>query len=146
MLRRALGQVETWGLVGRDLAQLVERSHLTRKLVAPLTVEHVRAFIEFTKADRLGPLFHVAIATGLCQGELVGLRWKNVDLARGTLSMRHGLQRIDGQPTLVAPKTVLSRRTVILPGSAVTVLKMQRTGNWRSGCSRAPAGRTGAWP
>jgi integrase len=50
-----------------------------------------------------------------------------VDLATGTLAVRHAMQRIAGIPTLVEPKTTLSRRTVTLPSSTVAALKVQRT-------------------
>jgi integrase len=56
-----------------------------------------------------------AVATGLRQGELLGLRWSDVDLAAGSVTVRHPLQWIDGQPTLVETKTAKSRRTIPLP-------------------------------
>jgi len=126
VLRRALGQAMKWGLVARNVATLTEPPRSAKKPVQPLTAEQARAFLDFTKDDRLGPLFHVAITTGLRQGELFGLRWPDVDLAAGTLTVRHALQRINGKPTLVAPKTDKSRRTVTLPASAVAALREQR--------------------
>lgn len=90
-----------------------------------------------TREDRLGPLFHVAIVSGLRQGELFGLRWEDVDPSAGTLFVRHALQRIDGAPTLVEPKTALSLRTVTLPASAVAALRVQKD---RQTFERAHAG------
>lgn len=126
VLRRALGQALKWALVSRNVATLVDPPRSIKRPVAPLSAEHARAFIAHTAGDRLGPLFHVAIASGLRQGELFGLRWQDVDLAAGTLYVRHALQRIDGALTLVEPKTALSRRTVTLPASAVAALRTQR--------------------
>jgi integrase len=126
VLRRALGQALKWGLVSRNVATLVDPPRSVKKPVAPLTAEQARAFIAFTADDRLGPLFHVAIASGLRQGELFGLRWQDVDVTAGTLYVRHALQRINGTLTLVEPKTTLSRRTVTLPESALNVLRAQR--------------------
>jgi integrase len=77
------------------------------------------------------------IASGLRQGELFGLRWQDVDLAAGTLYVRHALQRIDGALTLVEPKTTLSRRTLTLPDSALAVLRVQKD---RQTFARATAG------
>jgi integrase len=125
VLRRALGQALKWGLVARNVATLVDPPRSVKTPVAPLSAEQARAFIAHTAADRLGPLFHVAIASGLRQGELFGLRWQDVDLTVGTLYIRHALQRIDGTLTLVEPKTALSRRTVTLPESAVAALRVQ---------------------
>ena len=127
MLRRALGQALKWGLVTRNVATLVDPPRAVRKPVQPLTANQARAFLAFTKGDRPGPLFHVAITTGLRQGELFGLRWQDVDLTAGTLAVRHAMQRVAGVPTLVEPKTTLSHRTVTLPASAIAALKAQRT-------------------
>jgi len=86
----------------------------------------VRQLTDDACDDWLGPLFTVAIASGLRQGELLGLRWEDIDLAAGELRVRHALQRIDGKPTLVEPKTTRSRRTINLPAVAVDALRTQR--------------------
>ncbi len=70
---------------------------------------------------------HVAIASGLRQGELLGLRWDDVDLTAGTLTVRRALQRVAGTLTLVEPKTEKPQRTFNLPASAVAVLRVHRT-------------------
>lgn len=126
VLRRALGQAMKWSLVGRNVATLVDPPRSVRKPVEPLTAEQARHFLNHAKDDRLGPLFHIAITTGLRQGELFGLRWDDVDLEVGTLTVRHALQRMDGKLQLVEPKTTLSRRTINLPASAVAVLRTRR--------------------
>lgn len=60
------------------------------------------------------------------QGELFGLSWDDVDFGRGTLTVRRALQRINGKPTFVEPKTEKSRRTVNLPASAIAALRVQQ--------------------
>ncbi|MFN8676123.1 MAG: site-specific integrase [Thermomicrobiales bacterium] len=137
VLRRALGQALKWGLVSRNVATLVDPPRSVKQPVKPLTAEQARQFIACSASDRLGPLFHVAIASGLRQGELFGLRWEDVDLDHGALRVRHALQRVDGVLTLVEPKTALSRRTVTLPGSAVSALRVQKD---RQTFERAAAG------
>jgi len=127
VLRRALGQALKWGQVARNVATLVDPPRSAPRPVQPLSAEQARAFLAFTATDRLGPLFHIAITTGLRQGELFGLRWEDVDLVNGALHVRHALQRIDGELRLVEPKTALSRRTVTLPPSALVILKTHRT-------------------
>ncbi|MBA3274745.1 MAG: site-specific integrase, partial [Chloroflexia bacterium] len=62
----------------------------------------------------------------LRQGELFGMRWSDVDPDAATLTVRYAMQRIDGKPTFVEPKTVLSRRTFTLPPSTVAALRTQR--------------------
>lgn len=75
---------------------------------------------------RLGALFTVALAVGLRHGEALGLRWDDVDLDAGTLTVRHALQRVGGKLTLVDPKTQRSRRTIALPDVALTALREHR--------------------
>lgn len=125
-LRRALGYAVKWSLVSRNVAALVDPPRTFRKPVQPLTTEQARHFIEATKDDRFGPLFHVAIASGLRQGELFGLHWEDVDFAASTITVRYALQRIEGTPTLVEPQTDKSRRMVALTVSAVAALRMQK--------------------
>ena len=55
ILRRALGQATKWGLVGRNVATLVERPRSVKTQVRPLTAEQARAFVEAPRNDRLGP-------------------------------------------------------------------------------------------
>ena len=65
--------------------------------------------------DRLRALWITALGPGMRQGELLGLRWEDVDLEAGRLRVRHTLGRVDGKLTLLEPKTERSRRTVVLP-------------------------------
>jgi integrase len=78
-------------------------------------VEQVRTLVATIAGDRLEALYLVALGVGLRQGEILGLRWSDVDLEGGTLTVRHALARIDGRLELVEPKSVTSRRVVPLP-------------------------------
>ena len=62
------------------------------------------------------------MSLGLRQGEIFGLRWNDIDLERGMLTVRYAIQRIDGEPRFVEPKTARSRRTINLPAVAVSAL------------------------
>ena len=77
--------------------------------------------------DRLEALYVVALATGLRQGELLGLRWDDVDLESRRLSVRHTLARVAGKLMLLEPKTDRSRRNLILPDVALAALRAHRT-------------------
>ena len=69
----------------------------------------------------------MALALGLRQGEALGLQWEDVDLESGTLRVRHTLQRVDGAPQLMEPKSARSRRTIAMPSVAVRALREHRT-------------------
>ena len=115
VLRGALGHAERTDLVTRNVARLARPPRLPRRRVSPLSVEQVRAFVAAILGDRLEALYLVALGVGLRQGEILGLRWSEVDLEGGTLTVRHALARIDGRLELVEPKSVTSRRVVPLP-------------------------------
>ena len=70
--------------------------------------------IDTTRDDRLGALFATALYTGMRQGELLGLRWPDVDLDAGTLRVRQAVQKIDETWQFVEPKSANGRRTVPL--------------------------------
>jgi integrase len=80
----------------------------------------------FTADDRLGTLFATALYTGMRQGELLGLRWLDVDLDAGTLRVRQAVQKIDDAWQFVEPKSANGRRTVPLCQPAIDVLRRQK--------------------
>ena len=72
--------------------------------VASWTAEELRAFLRFAAGDPLAALWHLAAATGMRRGELLGLRWSDVELARRTLTVRRALSVVDGSAELKTPK------------------------------------------
>jgi integrase len=126
ILRRALAQALKWGLVARNAAALTDPPKVPRHEIRPLTPQEATAFLEAVRGDRLEALFVLALTTGMRQGELLGLRWQDVDLDAGTLRVAVALQRIGGQPRLVEPKTARSRRELPLPERATAALRAHR--------------------
>jgi integrase len=127
VLRAALNRAVLWGEVHRNVARLVPPPRSESKPVEPLGPDEARKFLEAVEGHRLQALFVLAISTGLRQGEILGLRWQDVDLEEGVLSVRYTLGRHDGQYCLVEPKTPQSRRTIALPEIALEALKAHRT-------------------
>lgn len=84
-------------------------------------------FLEAVKDDRLEALYGVALALGLRQSEAFGLRWSDIDLDKGLLTVHYQLRVVDGHPTFVQPKTKRSRRTIPLPGPLLNMLTRHRT-------------------
>jgi integrase len=94
--------------------------------------------------DRLEALYVVAVATGLRQGELLGLRWQDVDLAQVQLVVRQALQRVDRMPVRRA-ETIRSRPTVALPIVAHEMLRSHRARQLAERLRAGTGGRTGSW-
>ncbi len=125
-LRRALALALKQGLVARNVAALADPPRVQPKRFVPFTREQARALLLAVQGHPMEALFVVAIATGLRQGELLGLQWTDVDIDDKRMFVRHALQRVDGVPTLVEPKTSRSRRTIALPPLALVQLLAQQ--------------------
>lgn len=138
VLRRALGQATRDGLVARNVASLVQAPQVRRTEIQPLTPEEARTFLEAVQGDRLEALYTVALALGLRQGEALALRWADVDLDSGRLTVRGSLSRIPRQMRadddggrgtryrIAEPKTARSRRTMLMPQLVVSALRDHR--------------------
>jgi integrase len=127
VLRRALVTAERWGLVTRNVAKLVDPPRVPKHEIRPLTPAQAKRLIDKAEDDRLKAHYVTALGTGLRQGELLGLRWEDVDLRLHRLRVRHTLANVGGTLTLLEPKTDRSRRSVMLPDAVVTELRAHRT-------------------
>jgi integrase len=122
VLNRALKQAVKWGMIPRNVCQAVDRPKSTKKEIQPLTTEQARQLLTEAETDRLHAIYVLAVTTGMRQGELLALHWKNVDLEAGTVSVRHTLRFVRGEPVLSPPKSAKGRRLIDLPALAVTAL------------------------
>ena len=123
-LHKALSQATSDGLISRNAAD-VKAPRPAPEEMRPLSEDEARAFLETAKAsdDRFEPLYVLAIITGLRRGELLGLRWDDVDLERGKLRVGRALVREGGQHIVGETKTRRGRRQVNLTPRTVNALK-----------------------
>jgi integrase len=126
VLRAALEQAVRWGLIARNIARLVKPPRIKRSDVQPLDPEQARRLLLTVQGHRLEALFTVALAVGLREGEALGLRWQDVDLESGRISIRVALQRIGGKLRIEEVKSATSRRHISLPQVAVEALRAHR--------------------
>ncbi|MDP9373215.1 MAG: site-specific integrase [Chloroflexota bacterium] len=126
ILRKALNQAVKWGRVPRNVATLVDAPRAKKAQIKPLTREQGQRLLATISGHRLEGLYRVALSLGLRQGEVLGLRWEDVDLDAGTLRVAVAVQRRKGVKELVEPKTEQSRRTLPLPAVLVAVLRAHR--------------------
>jgi len=125
-LRTALSKAVKWDLISRNAAALVRGPRVERYDIRPLTPDEARDFLDAMKGDRLEALYAIALTMGLRQGEVLGLRWQDIDLENADLRVTKQLQRVDGKLQLVAPKTARSRRMLAVPASTVRSLRKHR--------------------
>lgn len=127
ILSRALTVAMQRGRVARNVATLVDPPSVRRPEIVPLTEAEVRKVLQAAHEIDNGARWSVALALGLRQGEALGLRWQDVDLDLGTLTVRHALQRRKGEGlVLVEPKSAAGRRTLALPAPLVDALRAHR--------------------
>lgn len=98
-----------------------------------VTPDDARAILAAFEGSRLAPLVMFSLATGVRQGELLALRWADVDLRRGVVAIRYGVDAKGGEPRLVRLKTTKSRRDLPLSDLAREALDLARRHAARDG-------------
>jgi integrase len=127
-LQKALTQAMRDDLIPRNVATGERpRSSRNRDEIKALSSEQAKALLSAAQNTRNEALYVVAVHTGLRQGELLGLKWTDVDLAGRRLSVRRSLKVTDHGLDFGPPKNKASRRSVPLSKTAVAVLRAHRT-------------------
>ena len=132
LLNAILTGVFSWaaedGLVGRKPTQGVRLPKKPRpRSSGALTEKQVRAFLKAAKPDRYGLLFEFALMTGLRPGELIGLRWHDVDFERAQVEVSQGVgARRGGGHRKTDLKTEGSWRTIPIGGALASRLRQHR--------------------
>jgi integrase len=96
------------------------------KRPTPWTATQCSTFIAAIQDDRLAPLYHLLITTGMRRGEAIGLRWSDVDLDRDLLVISQQITPVRGRSEIGAPKTRKGARLVPLDPATVAVLRAHR--------------------
>ncbi|TFV32321.1 site-specific integrase [Streptomyces sp. T1317-0309] len=139
VLRTALTAAVREELITRNVAALVEPPRVRQQEIRPWSLEETLSFLEAARTDPLYAAFVLAIAMGLRRGELVGLRWSDVDLDNRVLHVRQQTQRRRGTLYDDDPK---SRRSRVVPLPALCIAPLR----WHRLRQREAFARTGvAW-
>jgi integrase len=136
VLRRALEQAVKWDLVARNVAKLVDTPHAERPEIKPIVADQVQRFLQAVKGERLEAVFTVGLALGMRRGEVLGLRWEDIDFVGRTVSVKQAVQRSggrfaegDGQRSklhFVTPKSFRGIRTLAMPDCVASALQSHR--------------------
>ena len=128
VMHRALHQALRWGAVATNVAEAAEPPRRRRIEFRTLNPEEARCFLEAAKEDRFEALFVLALTSGLREGELLALRWKDIDFESKSLQVMQTVRRSRIQKALIfsEPKTDRSRRRVILADVALAALRRHR--------------------
>lgn len=124
VLRRALEQARKWQMLETNPANGVAAPRVVKLELRVLSREQVHRFLEAAKADRLYALFYLALNTGMRQGELFALEWRDLDLETGALKVARTVNTATGN--IGPPKTKASRRRIDLGVRARAVLEAHK--------------------
>lgn len=123
VLVQAINQAMKWRIVTRNEAAMSTPVTVTRSEGRSLSPAQAKRLMETLKTCPMGTLFTVMLTTGMRRGEALGLRWEDVDLKKGVISVRQQLQRINGELKATEVKTERSRRSINLAKPTVVALK-----------------------
>jgi integrase len=126
VVHRALDQAARWGYVARNVADLVTPPRMTRLQVHAFSPEESRTLLDAAQGNRLEALYVLALSTGMRQGELLALKWADIDLDGSMIQVKATLQRTRDGFAFLEPKTAKSRRQVALTRAAVAALRRHK--------------------
>lgn len=122
----ALRQATRNGLIRENPAALVEKPMASKKDIEILDEAQLSGFLDAAQGSKWFPAFLLEWSTGLRRGELLGLKWSDVDFAAGRVSVSRSLVRTEGGLILAETKTKAGRRSIPVPGRVMDALKAHR--------------------
>jgi integrase len=126
VVRKALNDAVRWDLLVRNPADLANPPRVARQEARAWKPDQLSQFLDYTSSHRLGPAFRLTAMTGMRRGEVLGLRWSDVDLDTARLSIQRSRISVAYEVVLSEPKTARSRRSIALDSETVSELKKHR--------------------
>lgn len=127
VLRVALKNAVRWGIVSKNVCDVVDPPVIVSREVVPLTVEQARMLVKHARGHRLEVLLTMAVVTGMRRGELLALRWSDIDFDNHRLLVSHSVDYIAGYGYVVGkPKTAAGKRWVSFPAFLFYMLDQHR--------------------
>jgi integrase len=124
VVHRMLRHATQWNVVHQNVATLVDAPSVKSTEIEILTQAEIQRVLEALRGKSLYPIVATALGTGMRRGELLALRWKDVDLDGAKLRVEQSLEQTKrGGLIFKAPKTRHGRRTITLPSSTVAELR-----------------------
>lgn len=128
-IHKALKDAERKGLVTRNVASAADpprQRQAGSQEMKTWTVEEVRTFLNEMTDHRIGGAYTLAVTTGMRRGEILGLRWSDIDFVAQRLSIRQTIILVNYEVTAGTPKTSRGRRSIALDPATVAVLRAHR--------------------
>ena len=145
VLRLALDGAVRDGLLARNPAAVVKRPGVARREARHAAAVDVTALLNAAEGLRYRDVLVLIAATGMRRGEALALRWTDIDLDAGLLTVRGTLGRVGGKLVVSEPKTDRSRRTVPLGAPLVAMLRAAASSRPPNNSAQPTSGRTRVW-
>jgi integrase len=127
LLHRALGHAATWGIVSQNVASVVNPPKVTDSELTILTEDQVGAVLRHLDGRTLRPIISFLLGTGCRRGEVLALRWKDIDWDRARIHVERSVEQTKkGGLRFKSPKTKNSRRNVSISPWLLAELRTHR--------------------
>jgi integrase len=126
MLHKALVDAVRWGRVSKNAADLAEPPRPATPEMKVWDTEQLRVFVDAVRDDRLFAAWLLMVTTGMRRGEVLGLRWSDVNLDAARLSVVRTLTVVGHDVLVSEPKTAKGRRSVALDPTTVAAVRDHR--------------------
>jgi integrase len=127
VLHRMLGHAATWGIVTTNVAALVDPPPVPDSEITILNEDQIRALLKHLAGRTMRPIVSFMLGTGARRGEVLALRWKDVDLDKAVVRIERSIEQTKAGLRIKSPKTKHGRRNVSISPFLVAELRTHRT-------------------
>ena len=145
LIHRVLKDAVRWGYVVRNVADAADPPKVKPAELQVWSPGQLRAFLAHVQGDRQYAAWLLAATTGMRRGELLGLRWVDVDLDAARIAVRQPRVVADHAVHVSEPKTARSRRSIALDPATVAALRQHQADQAADRAAVGPATRTPGW-
>jgi integrase len=126
VLHRALGHAATWGVVSQNVASLVAPPPVPDEEIKIITEDQIGVILRHLEGRTLRPIVSFLLGTGARRGEVLAVRWGDVNFQRNVVKIERSLEQTKGSLRVKSPKTKNGRRSVTISPWLAAELRSHR--------------------